>query len=256
MANMQKDLWNATLYDTQHAFVTAYGNTLLPLLNAQSNEAILDVGCGTGDLASTIAESGAHVTGIDFSANMIEQAKEKYPALTFAVQDATCLPYTSEFDAVFSNAALHWMKQPIAVIESIFNSLKTGGRFVAEFGGADNVSQITTALITNIKDARIPYTNDLFPWYFPTIGEYTTLLEAAGFRVMLAQHYDRPTKLNGEDGMRDWLEMFSPSLFEQVEMEVKEAVFTKTVEQLRPALYKEGEWFADYKRLRIVAVKQ
>ena len=255
MNNPKIDLWNANLYDQSHSFVSAYGQVLVELLKPTSGEQILDIGCGTGDLVNVIAEAGAHVTGIDASENMVQQAKAKYPGIHFEQMDATKLTFVSEFDAVFSNATLHWIKTPVPVVEGVYQSLKDGGRFVAEFGGKGNVQSITDVLIAQMKLAGIPFTNDDFPWYFPSIGEYTTLLEAEGFRVELAHHYDRPTKLDGELGLYNWLAMFSPGLFAQVEDEVKERIFKATIEKLRPTLFKDGDWYADYKRLRVVAYK-
>ena len=255
MSNTKTDLWNANLYDQSHRFVSAYGQGLVELLEPASDERILDIGCGTGDLANEIAKASAQVTGIDASENMVQQAQAKYPALTFSQVDATKLSFNNEFDAVFSNATLHWIKTPVPVVDGVYRSLKDGGRFVAEFGGKGNVQTITDALIAQIKHAGIPLTDDDFPWYFPSIGEYTTLLETAGFRVELAHHYDRPTKLDGELGLYNWLAMFSPGMFAQVEDEVKEQIFKATMEQLRPTLFKDGDWYADYKRLRVVAYK-
>ncbi|MER1986720.1 MAG: methyltransferase domain-containing protein [Solibacillus sp.] len=256
MQETKKDLWNADFYDSKHSFVSTYGNDVIELLNVRSGEQILDVGCGTGDLANVLHGLGAEVTGIDYSENMVALAAAKYPQIAFEVADAANLRFHTQFDAVFSNAALHWMKTPVAVIESIHKSLKPDGRFVAEFGGAGNVQTITDELIKQIRAAGIPYTDEQFPWYFPTIGEYTTLLESAGFHVGLALHFTRPTKLEGEDGLKNWLAMFSPSIFEEVAVETKEHIFNTTVENVRASLYRDGQWFADYKRLRVVAVKK
>jgi len=253
---MTKDLWNATLYDTQHQFVSQYGESLIALLQPQPNEYILDVGCGTGDLANEISLFGAIVVGVDQSENMIIQAKKKFPTLQFEVRDAKNLIFNQQFDAVFSNATLHWIKEPTQALQSIHQSLKANGRFVAEFGGAGNVKIITDELIKQIKLAGIDYEVEQFPWYFPTIGEYTQLMENVGFHVALAQHYDRPTKLDGEHGLRNWLSMFSPSLFEHVTEATKEKILEKTIENLRSQLCVEDAWYADYKRLRVIAVKK
>ena len=252
---MATDSWNSTLYDNKHQFVSQLGAKILQLLDPKKGEAILDVGCGTGDLTNTIAEQGTHVIGIDASPNMIEQAQHKFPHLTFEVHNAENLPFNEQFDAVFSNAALHWMKQPEPVIENIYNSLKHGGRFVAEFGGEDNVKQLTSAIIEQLQKAGIAYTNADFPWYFPTIGDYTTLLEQVGFRVKYAYHYDRPTPLIGEDGLTNWIDMFAQSFFTGHSAEKKAQVYSAIEQQLRPILYENGTWIADYKRLQIIAIK-
>ena len=256
MKKNKKDLWDANLYDDSHSFVSNYGNDLIELLNPKEGEKILDLGCGTGDLTNILHGLSTNVIGVDYSENMIQQAQNKYPEIQFKVMDATRLPYENEFNAVFSNATLHWIKTPEIVLQHIYKSLQPGGRFVAEFGGADNVRTITDELIKQIFEAQIPYTEDQFPWYFPTIGEYTTLLESVGFQVGYALHFSRPTKLSGENGLKNWLEMFSPSLFEHVKVETKDRIFNTTIEQLKSKLYRNQDWYADYKRILIIAIKK
>lgn len=250
-----QDQWNATLYDRNHQFVSQYGKGLVELLALQKDEHILDVGCGTGDLAATLTTAGANVIGIDLSDNMIETAKAKYPHVHFEQQDVTQLSYFDQFDAIFSNATLHWITTPEAAISSMYNALKKGGRLVVEFGGIHNVAHITTALIDEMKRAKIAYTEDQFPWYFPSIAQYSYLLEQAGFHVTFAEHFDRPTALDGEDGLRNWMDMFSHRFFDHVSTAQKEAIYVATIERLRPILMKQGVWYADYKRIRFVAYK-
>lgn len=252
---MAQDLWNASLYDHQHQFVSKYGEGVLALLEAKKGEHILDVGCGTGDLAYQLASQGVDVLGIDASKNMVAQAQQKYPAQTFQQLDVTNLPFYEQFDAVFSNATLHWVKDKEAAILNIYQSLKPGGRFVAEFGGAENVMTIMRALIEQMHRYGIPYEPSQFPWYFPTIAEYSTLLEKHGFHVQLMHHFDRPTPLNGERGIQNWLEMFSQTLFAHVEPTLTNEVFDATAQAVKDVLYRDGIWYADYKRLRVVAVK-
>lgn len=137
------DNWNANLYDKKHSFVSQFGEDIVQLLAPNEGENILDLGCGTGDLTKKINDFGASVKGIDKSQNMVNQARSKYPDIHFNVEDATKLEYTNEFDAVFLNATLHWVKPPKSALSCIYNSLKSQGRFVAEFGGKGNVQQIT-----------------------------------------------------------------------------------------------------------------
>ena len=248
------DLWNAQLYNRQHQFVSELGQSALQLLNPTKDEDILDLGCGTGDLTAKIAQH-AHVIGIDQSKNMIELAKENYPTLSFMVADACHLPFENKFDAIFSNAVLHWIKTPEMVAQSIFKSLKPGGRFVAEFGGENNVEIITSQLIAQIKQAGFPFQKEDFPWYFPSIAEYTSLLEKIGFKIQLAYHFDRPTPLIGDDGLRNWIEMFSPTFFTKLSSAEKQAIIAQTEIACRPYIWKENQWIADYKRLQIVAYK-
>src|ERR1700760_4234824 len=127
--------WNAELYDNKHTFVSQYGESVLELLAVKAGERILDLGCGTGDLAKQIQQSGAEVVGIDASPDMVAKAKNKFPELDLSVMDATSFHFDEPFDAVFTNATLHWIKNADAVISNVYNSLKPGGRFVGEFGG-------------------------------------------------------------------------------------------------------------------------
>ena len=247
-----KNSWNANLYDSKHGFVSKYGYDLINLLAPKKGERILDLGCGTGDLAKILHDLGVEVVGADHSEAMVQQAKSKYPDIPFVVQNATNLEYNNEFDAVFSNAVLHWVKQPELALSGIFNSLKPGGRFVAEFGGKDNVQAITAAISSQLQDAGIKFT---FPWYYPSIGEYASLMEAAGFRVILAHHFDRPTPLDGDNGLRNWIDMFASSYFEDVTPGKKTVIIEKVEQQLKTEIYIEGKWIADYKRLRVIGVK-
>ena len=171
--------WDAELYDSKHSFVSQLGTDLVQLLSPQSGEYILDLGCGTGYLTDKIAASGAKVVGIDNASTMIEQARKNYPNLMFEVTDATNLHFKEQFDAIFSNAVLHWIKEPEKVIASIWRALKPGGRFVAEFGGKGNVKAIVTAIYQAIQAAGYPINESKNPWYYHSIAEYGTLLEQA-----------------------------------------------------------------------------
>lgn len=189
--------WDANLYDGKIGYVSQMGRELVKLLNPQPGERILDLGCGTGDLSQEIARSGANPSGIDLSPSMIEKARQKFPDIQFAVENAETFRTSERFDAVFSNAALHWMKGAAKVVESVWLALRPGGRFVAEFGGRDNVATI----IKGITDVRSEYgisSTEINPWYFPGINEYSSLLEQQGFHVTYAVHFEHPTPL--EDG--------------------------------------------------------
>jgi ubiquinone/menaquinone biosynthesis C-methylase UbiE len=253
---MSRDHWNAQLYDGKHSFVSKFGEDLLELLAPEKGEYILDVCCGTGDLACKLNELGANVMGIDQSENMIEQAKKKYPHLTFKVQNVLNLSYHCEFDAVFSNATLHWVKPPKKALSCMYNALKPNSRFVAEFGGKGNVQIITDEIISQLKKLGIHYKDDQFPWYFPSIGEYSMLMEEVGFRVVFAQHFDRPTPLDGEHGLKYWINMFAAGMFEGLNDELKDLIITKVENNLKSILFHDNRWFADYKRIRVVGVKQ
>jgi trans-aconitate methyltransferase len=255
-STVKKDSWNANLYDGNHSFVSMFGEDLVNLLAPNKGETILDLGCGTGDLAFTLHNLGVNIVGIDQSENMVQQAKTKYPNVTFHVQDAVKMKYTNEFDAVFSNATLHWIKNPKQALYGIFNGLKQGGRFVAEFGGKGNVQTITDEIINQIQESEIEYKSEQFPWYYPSIGEYSSLMEEVGFRVTFAQHFDRPTPLAGENGLRNWMNMFASSLFEGLPEKTKDFIMTKVENALKEELFHNGEWLADYKRIRVIGIKK
>jgi trans-aconitate methyltransferase len=254
--NNMSDSWNAKLYDHKHSFVSNYGNSLIELLAPKQGERILDLGCGTGDLANKLYENGVEIIGIDKSENMVEQAICKYPHIQFQVQDATKLPYDSDFDAVFSNATLHWVQPAIHALHGIYQSLKTGGRFVAEFGGKGNVQTITDEIIHQIKEAGLDFQKEQYPWFYPSIGEYASLMEEVGFRVVFAQHFDRSTTLDGNDGLRNWIEMFGHNLFDGVPEHTKKEIITNVERNLKEVLYNDGSWIADYKRIRVIGVKE
>ncbi|MCK0470451.1 class I SAM-dependent methyltransferase [Halalkalibacter sp. APA_J-10(15)] len=255
MKNQIKDQWNAGLYDGNHSFVSEFGNELIKFLAHEEGERILDIGCGTGDLANTLYENGVNVIGVDQSANMINQALNKYPHIPFVVKDVLSLSDKNEFDAVFSNATLHWVKEPKQALICIYNSLKPGGRFVAEFGGKGNVQTITNEIIHQLKLSGVTYHSEQFPWHFPSIGEYTTLMEEVGFYVSVALHFHRPTPLEGNDGLRNWLDMFAVEMFKHATTETKERIYASIEKNLRNTLFTNNRWIADYKRIRVVGIK-
>src|SRR5664279_1682088 len=245
--------WNASLYDDKHSFVFKYGEDLVELLKPQHVERILDLGCGTGYLTSVIAASGATVIGIDNSIDMVTKAKTEYPHLEFQVQNATDFHFDEHFDAVFSNAVLHWILDKEQAVDCIYNNLKRHGRFVMEMGGKNNVAKIIKALqkslVKNgfVKNAETPL------WYVPALGEYASLLESKGFRVNYAIYYDRETKLNDDkDGIKDWLKMFAIHYFNGIEENTVEEILNEVQDLLKSTNFVNGSWYADYKRLRLV----
>lgn len=247
--------WNANLYDRAHKFVSTYGKDVIRLLHPKKNERILDIGCGTGDLTNEIFSMGAFVVGVDYSENMIQQAKKKYPKIDFQVKDILTLDYKNRFDAVFSNAVLHWVRQPYQALEEIYKSLHVGGRFVAEFGGKGNVQKIVNCIIEEKEKLGYSSKGDEFPWYNPSIGEYTMLMEKVGFTVVYAALLDRPTKLEGKDGLKNWLHMFGASLFKEVHQEEIDLLLTNVENSLKNDMFHSDHWIADYKRIRVKAVK-
>jgi trans-aconitate methyltransferase len=243
--------WDVALYDQRHAFVWKEGEALLQLLAPRPGERILDLGCGTGHLTAQIAAAGAEVVGIDRAPSMIEEARRNYPGLRFALADARDFTFEEPFDAVLSNAVLHWVRPPEAAVACVRRALKPGGRFVAGFGGKRNVQQIVAALSEASRAAGGDAYAD--PWYFPGVAEYAAVLEAHGLEVVFASLFDRPTPLEGEEGMRHWVAMFANDLLARIAEDRREAFMRKVEDRLRPSLYREGTWFADYRRLRVVA---
>ena len=244
--------WDAQLYSGQHGFVFRYGEGLLPLLEAKAGERILDLGCGTGELTAKIAVTGAVVTGLDAAASMLQRAREAHPAIAFLEADARSFDLPEKgFDAVFSNAVLHWIHEARAVLDRCYLHLRPGGRFVAELGGFGNCAQVIAAAQSAGRTLGLELEH---PWYYPNIATYTRELDAAGFAVDSAQLFDRFTKLDDPVlGLRNWLTMFGGAMLAKVPEPQREAFWQACEETARPALFRGGNWYADYRRLRIVA---
>ena len=249
--------WNANLYNDKHSYVFKYGEDLVELLNPKPGERILDLGCGTGYLTSIIAASGATVVGIDNSIEMVAQAKTEYPQLEFQVQNATDFRFDEHFDGIFSNAVMHWIMDQDKAIECFYNNLKRNGRLVLEMGGKNNVASIIKALQKSLIKHGYQQNASIPVWYFPSLGEYASLLESKGFRVTFSVLYDRETKLSDDiDGIKDWLKMFASSYFNGIEESDTNHILNEVQDLLEPTNYRNGSWYADYKRLRVMAFKQ
>ncbi len=241
--------WNPQSYEDRHAYVFRFGEDLLGLLAAQPGERILDLGCGTGQLSAAIAELGAQVIGLDVSTEMLAQARAHYPKIEFVQGDASDFTLAEPVDAIFSNAAPHWVKNAEGVGASVARALKPGGRFVAELGGHGNIQSVVDALRAVLgEDAEIP-------WFYPTIGEYAPVLERHGMEVRQAWLFDRPTQVEGEDGMENWLGVFARGAVAGMDPERAQETFKAVSERLREHHYHDGAWTLDYRRLRMVAVK-
>jgi trans-aconitate 2-methyltransferase len=249
--------WNARLYDDKHNFVFKYGEDVVELLAPRQGEKILDLGCGTGYLTNLIAQAGARVIGMDHSASMIQRAIAAYPDLDFRTLSATDFHFDTPFDAVFSNATLHWVLDKEKVIDNIYKALRPGGRLVLEMGGKGNVEEILVAT-RKILTRHGYYSNAATQlWYFPSLGEYTTLLEKRGFRVHFATHFDRPTQLQDtSNGIKDWIKMFGNAFFNNIPDSAIEPVLDEIQEAVRPTNFHNHTWYGNYKRLRIEAIKQ
>ena len=247
--------WNSSLYQDKHTFVWKYGENLLEILNPQPNEIILDLGCGTGQLTAKITESGAEVIGIDGASEMIEKAQNNYPQLKFQVADARKFELSQPLDAGFSNATLHWIPEADEVINCINQSLKTGGRFIAEFGGRGNIESIVKALYRALEKIGFNNPSDSNPWYFPSFGEYAAKLEKQGFEVVYSNLFYRPTLLQEDAGLANWIKMFGGNFFTELSESEINQVIQDVEKQLKPELYQDGNWFADYRRIQIKAIK-
>ncbi|HLW69746.1 MAG TPA: methyltransferase domain-containing protein [Candidatus Binataceae bacterium] len=242
--------WNADRYARNAYFVPALGQPVLELLAPRAGERILDLGCGDGVLTEKIAAAGATVIGIDASTEMIAAARRR--GLEAMVMDGFSLSFAAEFDAVFSNAAIHWMKvDPDAVIAGVRRALKDGGRFVAEMGGHGCVAAITVAMLAVLKQRGVR-TESVIPWYFPTVDDYRGRLERNGFAVDYIELIPRPTPL--PTAMEGWLETFGEPLFKLLPPAERAAARDEVIALVRPVLCDEqGRWTADYIRLRFAA---
>ena len=251
------DTWSADLYQKKHSFVWEFGRDLLALLDPRPGERILDVGCGTGQLTSQIALAAAEVTGIDNSATMVAQARGNFPDLRFETQDVCTLGFDNEFDAIFSNAVLHWVTRAEDAVRAMSQALKPGGRLIVEFGGRGNVAALMDASDRALRALGVGNPERFHPWFYPSVGEYATLLERHGLEVGLGMLFDRPTPLEGGDeAIPNWFRMFGARLREPLAEEQTADYFRLVREYAAPALRHEDGWFADYRRLRIAARKR
>jgi len=242
--------WNPKTYNKHTAFVSQLALPVVDLLDPKEGETILDVGCGEGTLALEIERRGAKVIGVDMSAQMVAEAKNN--GVEAYVGSVTNLPYEDVFDAVFSNAMLHWVKDARGAVQNIGKSLKRGGRFVCEFGGEGNAYHLVSTMekvFANHPEFGV-FDN---PWYFPSVEAYTTLLESEGFEVEYMEIIPRPTPMND---IMHWLDIFANGVTEHLTPEQSETFKVECRDILKEKIYsQEKGWMLDYKRLRVRAVK-
>lgn len=245
--------WDADKYTDNFSFVHQYGSALIDMVDGEKLS-VLDLGCGNGALAKELADRGHDVTGMDASEELLEIAKKKYSGIRFIHGDAADFHTDKPFDVVFSNAVFHWIdkEKQADMISCVWDALNPGGQFIFELGGFGNNALIHNALCEEFRKRDLDYT---MPFYFPTVGEYASLLEQGGFLVRSAVLFDRLTKLEGENGLYDWIHMFLRTPFEGVGTALGEEIIKSAVAALKNNLFRNGEWYADYVRLRCKAVK-
>ncbi|KAI9022245.1 S-adenosyl-L-methionine-dependent methyltransferase [Phycomyces nitens] len=257
-----KDNWSSDLYSTNASFVPKLGAIILNMLDPKPTEHILDLGCGDGILTASLGDKCASVVGVDYSSDMINRAvrDNKHDNIRYDVVDGHYLSEwfdqsnQSAFDAVFSNAALHWLKEPVKVIHGMHHVLKPKGRIVLEFGGFMNVGEIHTALITALN-RRGFNGQSLSPWFFPSAEYYSELLQQNGFEVASCTPVPRITELDTD--IKGWLNTFGFTFFEVLTAQEKDKVIDEVVEHLRPGYQREdGRWCVMYVRLRVIAYKK
>ncbi len=252
---MSQNFWNSALDEGNHALGEEYGEALLELLAPQRGEQILDLGCGTGYLTARIADSGACVQGIDSCELTIREARDNYPDINFSVANARSFQVEEPLDAVFSYSVLHLIQELDAVINCVEKALKPGGRFVAEFNSKGSVEAIVGAVLSVLSEISGQEPEALNPWYCPSIGEYTGLLEKQGFDVRYALLFDRPFRLSGREDLETWIRDFVDKFLPELSKDVQSPQVINSVEQrLPPALYHDGNGIAEYRIIRVVAV--
>jgi len=263
---------NSALDEENYGFGEEYGEELLNLLAPKKGEQILDLGCSNGQLTERIYQKSracvqdidlsdssirsAFVQGIDLSKSSIKTAQDTYPHIRFSAQNARNFQVEEPLDAVFSHAVLHLIKELDAVINCVEQALKPGGRFVAEFNGKGSVEAIVGAVLSVLSEISGQEPEALNPWYCPSIGEYAGLLENQGFDVRYAVLFYRPTPLvSGRWGLVNWIEMFAGEFLSGLSDNVRSQVINSVKERLPLALYRDGNWIADYRLIRVLAVK-
>jgi SAM-dependent methyltransferase len=248
---MTSQSWDPAVYARNARFVSDLGAPLLEMLAPRPGERILDLGCGDGALTEKLVSFGCTVVGVDASPEQVEAARAR--GLDARVCRAEALPFAGEFDAVLSNAVLHWVKDQAAALAAIHRALRPGGRIVAELGGHGCVATIRGALHEALR-ARGHDPRAYDPWFFPTVEEYRVLLHAAGFAIDSIVLFDRPTPLPG--ALAGWLETFAQPFLRALPRAEWPGVLAEVEERTRPVLHDPAQgWSADYTRLRYRAAR-
>lgn len=244
-------LWNADMYARDARFVSELATPVVELLKPKPGERILDLGCGDGKLTRQLLDFGCNVVGVDSSPDMIKAAVDL--GLDARLVDGEELNFEDEFDAVFSNAALHWMVGFDDVIAGVYRALKPGGRFVGEFGGHGNIATVISGLRLALDKRQLTF-DEMNPWYFPTSEEYRARLEAHLLKVHLCQLIPRPTPLSTD--LESWLKMFASKFLSAIPTHEQESFLNEVSQHCETDLLDStGRWNLDYVRLRFYATK-
>ncbi len=246
--------WNSTDYTDNFSFVYKYGEDVLKLIDAPKGSFAVDLGCGNGALTQKLADKGYRVIGIDASEDMLKKAAQSHSDIKFIQGDATAFKLDEKADVIFSNAVFHWIdadKQE-QLIKNISSNIKPGGQLVCEFGGNGCAELVHSALEQAFEKRNMKYPRFFF---FPTIGEYSPILEKYGLRVKYASLFDRPTVQQTENGLADWIRMFDKKPFENMAASLQDEIIAEAVNQLRNKLFINSKWIVDYVRIRLKAEK-
>lgn len=246
--------WDADKYKQDFSFVPEYGEAVMDLLTVDKGSRVVDLGCGNGALTEQLAARGYDVLGVDASPEMLALAKQGHPELHFQAGNALDFELDAPADAIFSNAVLHWIDadRQQEMLNHIASQIRQGGQFVCEFGGKYCAEAVHSTLTKVFAAHGLTYRRT---FYFPTIGEYAPMLEAAGFKVAYAILFDRPTRQKGDDGLADWIRMFDTAPFAGVDPALKETIIAEAVNALRGVLYHDDAWYVDYVRIRFQCIK-
>ncbi len=243
------DHWNPAAYASDARFVSDLGGDLVDLLDPRPGERILDIGCGDGHLTLAIAERGAEVVGVDASPEMVKAARDR--GVDARLGRAEELEYEGEFDAAFSNAALHWVSEADVVLAGVARTLLPGGRLVVEQGGQGNVEAVRLALAEELESSCGLATDLSEIWYFPSVEEHAARLANAGFETASIDLFPRPTKV--DTGMENWLCTLAAPVLALAPQCERAAIIRRVVERLAPRRCQHGRWTVDYVRLRYLA---
>ncbi|WP_223191173.1 class I SAM-dependent methyltransferase [Paraburkholderia panacisoli] len=243
--------WSPQLYESNARFVGDLATGAVELLNPRPGERIIDIGCGDGYLTEKIASTGALMTGVDYSPELVAVARAR--GLDVRVGNAEEMDFFQDFDGAFSNAAMHWMPRADAVVKNVEKALKPGGRFVGEFAGARNAYHIRQAVHEALTRRGFDAA-EIDPWYLPKVEEYRAVLEEGGFVVSHIELFDRPVVIDYP--VRDWIRTFGSPYLTVLEEEARDPLLDEVTRQLAPRLLRnDGRWTIDYTRLRFRAEK-